>query len=296
MPRPGLIKHLRSVQAGGMDKPSPDSPATDVPVLWHIPLSHYSEKARWALDYKGIPHRRQTLGPDYLIRVWRATGHGTLPVLWPDGLDGQAVGDSTHIIAALEARYPEPPLYPADPAQRKYALELEDYLDEGLGPALRAAIITPLFQNDPEAALRVLMTGMPDKAYKMLRRILPVFPWYYRKRHKIVDADLEKNRAIVAEALDRVERERAGRPYLVGDSFTVADLTAAALLGALIAPPEIQYPQKGDRRPYHESYRAKILAHPTAKWAAEIYRKHRGRSLEIPRRATGPVAAAARSG
>ena len=25
-------------------------------VLWHIEVSHYNEKARWALDYKGIPH------------------------------------------------------------------------------------------------------------------------------------------------------------------------------------------------------------------------------------------------
>ena len=54
----------------------------DIPLLWHIPLSHYSEKVRWALDYKGIAHRRRVLGPDYLIRVWRATGQGKLPVLW----------------------------------------------------------------------------------------------------------------------------------------------------------------------------------------------------------------------
>jgi hypothetical protein len=32
------------------------------PLLWHIPLSHYSEKVRWALDYKGIAHRRRVRG------------------------------------------------------------------------------------------------------------------------------------------------------------------------------------------------------------------------------------------
>ena len=31
------------------------------PVLWHISVSHYNEKARWALDYKRIPHRRRGL-------------------------------------------------------------------------------------------------------------------------------------------------------------------------------------------------------------------------------------------
>jgi Glutathione S-transferase, N-terminal domain len=55
----------------------------------------YSEKVRWALDYKGITHHRQVLGADYLIRAWRATGRGTLPILF---LDGRAIGDSTNVI------------------------------------------------------------------------------------------------------------------------------------------------------------------------------------------------------
>lgn len=145
----------------------------DMPLLWHIPLSHYSEKARWALDHKRIAHHRQVLGPDYLIRAWRATGHGTLPILF---LDGQAIGDSTHIIAALEERYPGPPLYPGDAAAQLRALALEDYFDEQLGPALRAAIVTPLFRHDQDAALRVLTTGMPDKAYQTLRPLGRMFP------------------------------------------------------------------------------------------------------------------------
>jgi glutathione S-transferase len=97
------------------------------------------------------------LGPDYLIRAWRATGQGKLPVLW---LDGRAIADSTRIFAALEERYPEPPLYPSDPAARGRALALEEDLDETLGPAVRAAIMAPLFRHDPDIALRVLTTGM----------------------------------------------------------------------------------------------------------------------------------------
>src|SRR5258706_15967143 len=100
----------------------------DTPLLWHIPLSHFSEKVRWALDYKGVAHRRQVLGADYLIRAWRATGRGTLPILF---LDGRAIGDSTDIIAALEERHPEPPLHPRDAPARQRALALEDELDQG---------------------------------------------------------------------------------------------------------------------------------------------------------------------
>jgi glutathione S-transferase len=253
----------------------------DTPVLWHIPFSHYSEKARWALDYKGIAHRRRVLGSNYLIRVWRATGQGKLPVLW---LDGRAIADSTRIIAALEEHYPEPPLYPREAAARQRALALEDDLDETLGPALRAAVVTPLFRHDPDTALRMLTTGMGSKAYPALRPLLRVFPWFYRFRHKISERNLERDRAVVAAALDRIEHTRQGRAYLVGEAFTVADLTAASLLGPLLQPPEIQYPLQLQLPPYLEDYRTKLLQYPAVQWAAGIYRLHRGHSAEIARR------------
>jgi glutathione S-transferase len=257
--------------------------AHDTPLLWHIPLSHFSEKVRWALDYKGIAHRRRVLGPDYLVRAWRATGRGTLPILF---LDGRAIGDSTHIIAALEERHPDPPLYPVNGSARQRALALEDHFDERLGPALRAAIVTPLFRSDPDVALRMLTTGMGDGAYRTLRW-LRIFPAYYRLRHRIRDANLEADRAAVHAALERIEQERQGRAYLVGDAFTVADLTAAALLAPALQPPEIQYPLRVELPAYLEDYRAGLLRHPAMQWAAGIYRLHRGRSAQIRRRPAG---------
>lgn len=254
---------------------------SDAPLLWHIPLSHFNEKARWALDYKGIPHRRKVLGPDYLIRAWRATGRGTLPILF---LDGRAIGDSTHIIAALEERHPDPPLYPRDATALARALALEDYLDEQLGPALRAAMVTPLFRNDPDVALRVLTTGMPDAAYERLRPLTRFFPTFYRFRHSISESKLETDRAAVRAALDRIEQERRGGAHLVGDAFTVADLTAAALLSPLLQPAEIQYPLRVELPPYFQDYRSSLLQHPAMQWAAGMYRVHRGRSAELPRR------------
>jgi glutathione S-transferase len=257
----------------------------DTPLLWHIPVSHCSEKVRWALDYKGIAHRRRVLGPDYLIRVWRATRQSKLPVLW---VDGRAIADSTRIIAALEEHYPEPALYPRDAAAQQRALALEDDLDETLGPALRAAIVTPLFRHDADIALRVLTTGMGGKAYRSLRPLLWVFPSFYRFRHRISERNLERDRTIVAAALDRIEHERQGRAYLVGQTFTIADLTAAALLGPLLQPPEIQYPLQVELPLYLKDYRTSLLRHPAAQWAIGIYRVHRGYSAEVAKRAAVP--------
>src|SRR2546425_641589 len=124
------------------------------------------------------------------------------------------------------------------------ALAWEDYFDEQSGRALRAAIVTPLFRHDPDLALRVLTTGMPDKAYQTLRPLVRIFPAFYRFRHKISDSKLEADRATVNAALDRIEQERQGRAYFLRGAFTVAELTAPAPMGGLLQPPECQDPRR----------------------------------------------------
>src|SRR3712207_4925516 len=123
-------------------------------VLRHIPISHYSEKVRWALDWKRIPHRRRAVlgGRHPLVALLLTRGeHQTAPVLT---LDGRGIGDSTAIIAELEARFPERPLLPADPAQRDRALALEDWFDETLGPAIRRLAYHEILA-DPDARAEV---------------------------------------------------------------------------------------------------------------------------------------------
>src|ERR1700710_2597276 len=98
------------------------------PTLWHISVSHYSEKARWALDHKRVPHKRRAVSIPGLhipasMLLTGGTSH-TFPVL---EIGGQAIGDSSEITAALEERSRERPLSPADPEQRRRALELEDF-------------------------------------------------------------------------------------------------------------------------------------------------------------------------
>jgi glutathione S-transferase len=122
---------------------------------------------------------------------------------------------------------------------------------------------------------------MGGKAYRTLRSLLRFFSSFYRFRHRIRENNLERDRITVAAALDRIEQERQSRAYLVGEAFTVADLTAAALLGALLQPPEIQYPLQVELPSYLKDYRAMLLRHSAAQWAAGIYRLHRGYSAEV---------------
>src|SRR3954469_16410423 len=95
------------------------------PCLWQLQISHYNEKVRWALDYKRIPHRRRSMLPGvHRLITKRLAGIVTSPVMT---IDGEGIGASSAILQAIEERWPQPPLIPSDPAQRRRALELEDY-------------------------------------------------------------------------------------------------------------------------------------------------------------------------
>src|SRR4051812_50040513 len=87
--------------------------AVDTPVLWHLEISHYNEKARWALDYKGIAHvRRAVTAALQELTARRLRAGRTVPVL---EVNGRAIGGSTKIIEQIERRGPEPPRCPALP-------------------------------------------------------------------------------------------------------------------------------------------------------------------------------------
>lgn len=211
------------------------------PILWHLGVSHYSEKVRWALEWKGVEHERREPPPGahMALALWWSRGETkTFPVL---DLDGERILDSTAIIGALEAKWPEPPLYPEDPAERRKALDLEDYFDEELGPAVRLFGWHHLRQ-DSELLGRLTEKNLPGPVGKIapIRAGASAYVSAFanlRFRVSAAEAEAEARRAIL-ECGERIEAELAGGEHLVGDSFSIADLTAAALLYPLVLPPE----------------------------------------------------------
>ena len=211
-----------------------------LPTLWQIDVSHYSEKARWALAHKGVEHRRRAPipGAHILVALWLTRGGQiTFPVL---ELDGRRIGDSSAIIAALEERFPEPPLYPADPEERRRALGLEEYFDEELGPHIRLLAFHEL-GNDQERFKALIERTTPWPLSRMSGPAARYARAYTGLRFRVRDAAAaEKARAAILSALERLESElEAGEgDYLVGDQFSVADLTAASLFYPLVLPEE----------------------------------------------------------
>jgi glutathione S-transferase len=252
--------------------------AASLPVLWHFRFSHFNEKVRWALDHKGVAHRRRALLPGlHVPRMLWLTGRKQVPVLV---LDGAPLTDSTRIIAALEARYPAPPLYPDDEAGRRRALELEEYFDEQLGPHVRRALFHDLLPHT-DLAVAVLTTGYGAGVRFAYRALFPGIRAAMRADMRI-DADgAALGRAKVRAALDRLAAEVQPSGHLVGDRFSVADLTAAALCSPLVLPSEFPYPLPRTPPEPIAAFRASLADHPGFRWVEETYRRHRGRSAEV---------------
>ena len=246
--------------------------------LWHIPVSHYSEKARWALDWKGIEYRRRapTPGPHMAVALTLTRGaHKTFPILQ---IDGRTIGDSSAIIAALEEIRPEPRLMPADAAGRRRALELEEFFDEELGPHVRLLAFHE-FRKDPDALRSFTANVLPARlagSDAVLAGGAKFARSFAQARFRVASGDdAETARRQIVAAFDRLESEleASGGDHLVGDDFTVADLTVAALFMPLVQPAlgpnHIELPEPLER------FRDTLRTRPGYEWVERTYDSYR---------------------
>jgi glutathione S-transferase len=246
-----------------------------LPTLWHIELSHYSEKARWALAYKGVEHQRRAPLPGMHIPVALFLTRGTQKTFPIIQIEGRTIGDSTDVIAALEDRFPDPPLYPADPEQRRRALELEDFFDEELGPHVRHLGFHEL-GKDPERMKALMARAAPGPLTRIAGPTAAYARAYTNLRFEAGDAEVAAlARAKIVAALDRLEQELDGNEYLVGDAFTVADLTAAALLNPIVLPDGGPVPNDEPGPRGMEEFREPLKDRDGFKWVDEMYARHR---------------------
>lgn len=254
------------------------TPQNVAPHLLHFRVSHYNEKVRWALDFKGWPHRRTTVLPGFHVpRIRRLTGQSQVPVL---ELDGRWMNGSAAILAELERLRPDPPLFPREAPALERALGIQRTFDEEVAPDLRR-LFWSTYIDDSAACARMATDGASKGTRAVWRALFPLMRPLFRRNMGLSVSPLELARKRLPGHFDRLEAELGPSGYLVGDAFTVADLTAAAVMTAIIRPPEFPYPLP---EPWPEALvelRQSISERPGFRWVLETYRRHRGSSFEI---------------
>jgi glutathione S-transferase len=234
-----------------------------------IPISHYCEKARWALERARLDYREERhVQGVHQFASRRAGGHGTLPVLvTPDGV----FAGSEWIL-----RYVDDHL---DPADRLFTGEpeveaLARHFDATLGPDARRLIYAHMLRH-PDVMLPFNNQGVPAWEAQALTRFFTLAARWARRELAIKDPDDDRRR--VYEVFDAVaERLTHGR-YLCGERFTAADLTFAALAAAVVLPPQygVALPRPDQLPPEAREEVEAFRAHPAGVYALELFARHR---------------------
>ena len=163
--------------------------------LYRIPFSTNVERVALALAHKQLGNMAievewVDIDPNDRSEVVRVSGQELVPVL----VDGDRIlFDSPVILAYLEERFPERPLYPADPARRA---ELRTFVEW----------FNRVWKRPPNLLVAEELKPEPD-----LNRI----------------AELAQQ---IADALPLFEDLLTGRDYLFGDEVSAADMVAFPFL------------------------------------------------------------------
>lgn len=194
--------------------------------LYQFELSHYCEKVRLLLDYKGLDYRKIEVTPGVgQIELFQMSGQRQVPVL-KDGTT--TVADSTAIARYLDRQYPTPPIIPTEPKQRGLCLLMEEWADASIGLNARKVLLgavnqyqdfrTALLPSGTPSFLKGLVGAVPGDLLSVLSIGVGFGPDAVKMARETLRQDLE--------ALCLLLQDRA---YLISDTPTLADFAVAGL-------------------------------------------------------------------
>lgn len=244
------------------------------PTLYVFSISHYCEKARWALDFLDVDYQLRHLAPGVHISVAKRIGAkaSSLPIL----VNGANViqGSSNIIDWAENQSSHERNISPTTQAQLYQ--EFEQRLDDRLGVHARRYYYSEALVEHPDTVRPIFAENL-----SMMQNILLRGSWNVVRRKMIERMDLGSEQGLASK--DMVEAELDwldvklgdGRSFLLGDRFTRVDITAASLLAPLVMPPEHPAYAKLAMPPRLSQDLSKWSERASFNWVRKIYQQYR---------------------
>jgi glutathione S-transferase len=237
-----------------------------------IPVSHYVEKVRWALDYLKISFQESPQMPPFHRGATKQYGGTTVPVLVANTI---VKTDSTDILRYLDTLHPGK-LYPADPELQALSKELETLFNLTLGASTRRWGYSHILTR--ELLYPRWTFGVPFWQKLLFPIIFPKVEPIVRETFDITATSAAESYQEIMHVFDRVAEVLAdGRQYLLGDRFSAIDITFAALAAPILQPSEqhISPPPIESLPAQMQADIRNCQATPAGKFGLRLYRKNR---------------------
>jgi glutathione S-transferase len=241
-----------------------------------IAISHYCEKARWALDRAGIPYVESAHVPIAHLAYTKPAGGQSTPLLVTPT---RTITDSTDILRYADEGLPEAlRLFPSGALGDDVAA-LEERYDAELGPAARVWAYAHLLEGDPRAVHEALTRSCSRAEALAFRVFQKPITALMKKAFRLGPTSASWALARLEPLFDDADRRLAdGRRYLCGDRLTAADITFAALAGPLVDLTDVRAPLASEAllpKAFVEGQR-RFRARPSGAWIARLVRDERG--------------------
>lgn len=235
-----------------------------------MPISHYCEKIRWAMDYKKLEYKPVNLLPGlHISTAKKLTPKTSLPIVVHGN---NIIYESGEIITYLDNAFPENPLTPRDPLLKEEVLAWERFADEEIGPHVRRVIYHTLLDY-PDIVIPFYTVNGPWYGPLLIRLIFPKLREKMRLYMKINDKTTRESMEILSRAVDKAHAHIRDRKFFVGDAFSRADLAVASLLAPLCSPEGygLEWPPS-----YPEPLASVIAGYaPKISWVNALYKNYR---------------------
>ncbi len=244
------------------------------PLLYIFSISHFCEKARWTLDYHGVDYEIRHLPPGIHMQTAKKLGaQGTsLPILVNGG---ELIQGSDRIFNWAETNSTIDSLC-LTPDDIESCTDIEKRLDDVAGVHIRRYYYSESLVEYPNSVRDFYMKDFP-----FFTKALFYVMWGVIQKRMIEFMDLGQDqrlnsREIVLDELDWLDEMLSdGRPYLVGDKFSRADITAAALLSPITIPDEHPVYERKNLPPLMLQDIEQWKDRPSINWVRKIYSRHR---------------------
>lgn len=230
--------------------------------LYHAMHSTCSQKVRICLFEKGLEFdsrlvdlaNKEQLAPDYL----KLNPNGVVPTLVHDG---EPVTDSSVICEYLDEQFPQAPLAPPDALGRARMRAWLRFIDE----VPTAAVRVPSFNG----AFLYRFRGMDMERFRKEQAdVRPLRKHFYRRMGPtgFSEADVEASVEQIARTVERMEEALVRGPWLLGERYTMADITVAPLIDRM-ADLGFDDIWSGGRRPKVEDWYRRMRERPAFRQA-----------------------------